>query len=424
MARATLQKQKKAKVHETNGHAVHSRKPRNRIAKIGASDPVKLNLGSGTTCLLDGYVNLDCKFGQEIYPLPYADESVDEIRASHVLEHFEHSIVLHVVREWARVLKPGGVLKVAVPDFKWISENYLAGKNFPVQSYTMGGQIDADDFHKAIFDRDTLKAILNAAGLVDVQRWKSGAEDCASYDVSLNLCAFKSQPIPPVKIKCAMSVPRLGFQDNFFSWSRALLPLGIVPTKYDGAFWGQCLERTLISLVDTCDWILCIDYDSVFSADSVSALVRLVVQHPYIDAIAGIQMMRGKDGAKPLLVIRTDGGAVQTQIADEEMQDPLLRLDTAHFGMTLIKTEALKKMPHPWFQGFPNKEGLWDEGRMDDDIYFWNKWKSIGNSLYSANRVVVGHAELMFTWPDRSLNPIHQYPNDFWEKGIPESVWE
>ena len=36
----------------------------------------------------------------------YPDGVADEIRASHVLEHFSHTITLDVLREWARVLKP------------------------------------------------------------------------------------------------------------------------------------------------------------------------------------------------------------------------------------------------------------------------------------------------------------------------------
>lgn len=47
---------------------------------------VRLNLGAGDNPM-PGYVNLDIKGGVEIGKLPYENESVDEIRASHVLEH-------------------------------------------------------------------------------------------------------------------------------------------------------------------------------------------------------------------------------------------------------------------------------------------------------------------------------------------------
>lgn len=391
---------------------------------------LKIDVGCGPNGPRDGFIGIDRLQGGEAYPLkfndgqPVADESVDELVASHLLEHFSYKQAYDVVKEWARVIKPGGYLKIAVPDFAWIAEHYLENDCPNIQPYTMGGHVDENDFHKALYDKSTLTNLLEGCGLVDVQKWKSDAQDCATYAVSLNLMAFKAHVIPPIKIKCAMSVPRLGFQDNFFSWSRALLPHGIVPTKYDGAYWDQCIERTMTELHESCDWILCIDYDSVFTADDVSALVRLATLHPEADAIAGMQMARGKNGSKPLLVIHNEYGGAKTQISSEAMEEPLVKLDTAHFGLTLIRCEALKKMPHPWFYSQPNKEGTWGEGRLDADIYFWHKWKQVGNTLYGANRVVIGHAELMISWPDKELNPIYQYPNDFWEKGRPEEAWE
>lgn len=387
---------------------------------------MKLNLGAGTTCPLEGYENLDRKTGQEIYPLTdYADESVDEVRASHVLEHFEFRQVADVVREWIRVLKPGGKLKLAVPDFKWIAENYLAGKQIATLAYVMGGQEDENDFHKTLFDNESLRGLLSQCGLVDIQYWTSPVPDCASYECSLNLEGTKMGELPKLDIRCAMSVPRLGFQDNFFCWSKALLPLGIRPTIFQGAYWGQCLERALEQLANEgADWILTTDYDSIYSADTVATLVRLAATHPEIDAVAAIQMARGRESAKPLMVIKDDSGVPTPNVEAWRLQEPLMKVATAHFGLTLLRTSALRKVPHPWFHGIPNADGEWGEGRLDDDINFWHKWERAGNSLYVANRAVIGHGEFMFTWPDKQLNPIHQYPNDFHERGEPEGTWE
>lgn len=389
------------------------------------SGPIRLNLGCGRYAI-NGYENRDRVLGTEIFPLPeYADESVDEVRASHVLEHYPHGEVGRVLHEWARVLKPGGWLKLAVPDFDWIARNYLAGKDINVQGYMMGGQENQDDYHKVVFDKSCLRDALHAVGLTDVQHWKSDLPDCASYDCSLNLMARKPPLVPKMNIGCAMSVPRLGFQDNFFAWAAALMPFGIVPVRYEGCFWGQCIERVMTDLAEKHDWILTLDYDSVFTREQVGALLRLAHEHPEADAIAPMQMARGRNGAKPLLVIRDDAtGQVTTRMDIEHFQKPLLKVETAHFGLTLIRTDKLRALPHPWFHEMPNAEGTWGEGRIDADIHFWHRWRDAGNSVYIANRVVLGHAELMITWPNGSLDPIHQYPSDFHEKGPPEEIWE
>ena len=194
---------------------------------------VRLNLGAGT-CPLPGYLNLDRKTGQEIYPLAFADGSVDEVRASHVLEHFSHRLTGAVLAEWVRVLKPGGLLKIAVPNFEWIARAYLAGESVDVQGFTMGSHSHADDHHGAIFDEEELTRAMRKHGCYDVRPWTSEQGDCAALPVSLNLQAKKKGPLPKWKIAGAMSVPRLGFQDNFFCWVNALLPLGIIPLKWDG----------------------------------------------------------------------------------------------------------------------------------------------------------------------------------------------
>ena len=157
---------------------------------------IRLNLGSGEIPLA-GYENLDRKNGKEVYPLvSYADNSVDEIRASHILEHFGRLDTFKVLQNWASKLKIGGVLKVAVPDFSIIADQYVKGNKdprFDVGGFICGGQVDADDYHKAIFDRPGLEAAFRQIGLDDIRTWTSDAKDCASLPISLNLQGTKRQ---------------------------------------------------------------------------------------------------------------------------------------------------------------------------------------------------------------------------------------
>jgi len=153
---------------------------------------MKLNLGSGTK-LIEGYTNIDIANGQLVYPLPYEDESIDEIRASHILEHFSYRQTLEVLIEWNRVLKLDGIIKISVPNFDYIITNL---KDHPMfEGYIFGGQIDVYDFHHALFTEKKLKELLWKACFYKFTHWKSEIDDCASFDLSLNIQAVKSYSI-------------------------------------------------------------------------------------------------------------------------------------------------------------------------------------------------------------------------------------
>lgn len=83
---------------------------------------VRLNLGCGQS-KLPGYVNVD-KFGDpdvkhdlEHLPWPFADDSVEEIRMTHVLEHLgrDPDVFLDIFKELYRVSAPGCRIYIVVP---------------------------------------------------------------------------------------------------------------------------------------------------------------------------------------------------------------------------------------------------------------------------------------------------------------------
>lgn len=57
--------------------------------------------------------------------LPYPDNQFDAVYHSQVLEHFSKKDALNLIKECYRVLKPGGVLRVVVPDLENIATEYL-----------------------------------------------------------------------------------------------------------------------------------------------------------------------------------------------------------------------------------------------------------------------------------------------------------
>lgn len=148
--------------------------------------PVRLNLGAGSQPL-DDFINLDGAKGDVIYPLNYSE--VDEIRASHVLEHFGYVESQHVLKDWIKCLKVGGVLKIAVPNFTLIANNLDKLKQF--EQYVMGGQVDELDYHKSLWYTDKLEILLKHFGLTDIEPWESEVKDCASFPISLNLKGVK-----------------------------------------------------------------------------------------------------------------------------------------------------------------------------------------------------------------------------------------
>jgi len=81
---------------------------------------LKLNLGCGDE-ILEGYVNCDL-YGDkadmifDAATIPFPDNSINEIRAYHLIEHFNFMEGLQVLKEWFRVLKPEGKLVLETPD--------------------------------------------------------------------------------------------------------------------------------------------------------------------------------------------------------------------------------------------------------------------------------------------------------------------
>jgi predicted SAM-dependent methyltransferase len=96
-----------------------------------AGCPRRLNLGCGGR-FHPGWVNLDLqpqnpsvRRHDATTPLPFGDASFDAVYHSHLLEHLPRDRAAPFLRECWRVLRPGGVLRVVVPDLERIARLYL-----------------------------------------------------------------------------------------------------------------------------------------------------------------------------------------------------------------------------------------------------------------------------------------------------------
>lgn len=389
---------------------------------------MKIDLGAGEVSP-PGYIPMGRAHGSEVYPLPsLADGSCEAVRASHVLEHFPHAQIPQVLAEWARVLKPGGTLKVAVPDFTKVARGYLARADQPTEQWIMGGQSQPDDYHKALFDEGRLGAALAGAGLMLVRRWTSELLDCASLPISLNLEATKPH-VPRIKVSAVMSVPRLGFMDNMFCAIDALPQLNVKLRRCTGVFWGQCLERAIEETLrdDAPDAVLTLDYDSIFTCRDVAMLIQLLCCNPEAHAIAAVQAGRTNVSNRLFTIKAPDGASNMADVPTATFADDLARVSTAHFGLTLLRADKLAALPKPWFADVPAPDGSWNEGRADADIAFWRKWEAAGHDLFLANRVPIGHLELTVLWPAPTgleTTPLTQPLAEWRKAGKPAGTWE
>ena len=427
---------------------------------------IKLNIGGGSTAI-PGFTTVDRSIGSEAYPLEYSAGSVAEIRASHILEHFDHASVPAVLADWVRVLEPGGRLRLSVPDFDLICDARRS-RNPKWRHYLMGGQIDANDFHHTVWVEDDLRQTMRAAGLVAIDRWSAEplALDTASNPISLNLEGVKGvekidagattataptvtaggvSELPPnaqrIKIACLTSMPRVGFNEHWGCLADAVRAHGIPVRMGGGVYWSQSMQRLLEeAVVLDLDWVLTVDYDSMFNARDVGDLLQRFAGLPAADALCGLQTKRNSHA--PLFT--RDGSAGEVNIDGRRGDNGQahwtpFEAKTAHFGFTIFRIDALRKMPRPWFWHLPDARGGWDESadaasdtvarlpgpapwlervykavgldaarmdsRLDADIFFWHQFGEAGHRVFVDPNIRVGHLELKVSGLDGELKP-------------------
>lgn len=129
---------------------------------------IRLHLGCGGT-YVRGWTNVDL-FGSraDLYwdlrrPLPFPDESVSAVFHEHVLEHFDLPGAIALLAECRRVLRPGGVLRVGVPDFGRYAESYVRCDGWleelrpgrPARVLALA-EVAHGDGHRTLWDEDLL----------------------------------------------------------------------------------------------------------------------------------------------------------------------------------------------------------------------------------------------------------------------------
>lgn len=166
----------------------------------------KLQLGSGGNRLA-GWVNSDIDPRAEMiaivgWPLPFGRASLERIYMEHVLEHVPYETAVRFLLEARRVLEPGGVIRIAVPDleglcrgylqddwrqrFDWVKWPQFAFIQTRAQMLNMGFRWWG---HSHLYDREEMTRVLREAGFQQfefVERGASRHEDLRGLETRLD----------------------------------------------------------------------------------------------------------------------------------------------------------------------------------------------------------------------------------------------
>lgn len=353
--------------------------------------------------MIDGYTPLDIKGGVEAGKLPYGDETVDEIYASHVLEHIPHARTALVLQEWRRVLKSGGVVRIAVPDFDKLREqDYDSSEGVFAPHVLMGGHTDSDDIHHNVFTYKRLADYLQRLGFEDVREFQPFAEDCSKHPMSLNVEAFKrayAKPRDP-RVCIGMTAGRLGFFDQFQCLNKIVAETGWEVLTNQSAFWEKGISLVIEDAIQKgYDYILFTDFDGLYTKDDAIELVNRLHES---DAAVMYAVQMSRHDHKPL--------CFEPEL-DYSTKQTVKKF--AHFGLTAVRLEVFKKLPQPWFENIPGPDGSWRSNpHSDADISFWRRLITTGHKVVQCNDIVIGHMEICAIWPTkqgRMMQPLPLY---------------
>jgi SAM-dependent methyltransferase len=161
-----------------------------RLSPMKLPHSVKLNLGCGDK-IIDGYINVDVVIARagkkpdvicDLHNLRvFESNSVDEILAVHVVEHFWQWEVVDILKEWVRVLKPGGKMILECPNLISAAEEFLKNPDIAAIGTKEGqrsmwvfygdpGWRDPLMIHRWGYTPRSLATVMSAAGLFELKQ--------------------------------------------------------------------------------------------------------------------------------------------------------------------------------------------------------------------------------------------------------------
>jgi predicted SAM-dependent methyltransferase len=370
------------------------------------TNKIRLNIGAGQSNL-PGFIPLDIQTGTDASgKLPYGDGTVDEIYCSHCLEHIHHSKVYETLKEWVRVLRPGGRIRIAVPDWEQIFEKYRNGHidTGLLNAWLHGTHPKETDRHQFVGTREEIEAMLRSLGIEDIGPWAPEYPDCSTIPDSLNVGGRKRVTVIKDKPVVAMvlSTNRLGFTDLYPCVTKLSHAYGWPLYQWGGDNWEKALTGTIKGAIAEVnpDYILTLDFDSVFEPAEIAAMVDWMQQHPEVMAAWPVQAHRHQN--LPLGYAPAAGATNFYNFAkDNPWQGEFTPYGSGHFGCTIIRRQVFDAMEQPWFAGIPTTTPTgveWNRSSLDNDLSFWISMQAHGMLFGQLNNFQIGHMELAVKW--------------------------
>jgi predicted SAM-dependent methyltransferase len=161
------------------------------IYKIVTIHPAGIHLGSGNM-RIPQFINMDLNPQSRadiiagIYSLKFKKNSIPLIYSSHIFEHIHRYEALQTLRNWLKVLAPGGKLYICVPDMALLCQLYAenvgnyesAEKRVIVDmaaGVLYGGQVNKYDFHFFGYSFESLRSLLLSTGFKNISRFDHDA---------------------------------------------------------------------------------------------------------------------------------------------------------------------------------------------------------------------------------------------------------
>jgi predicted SAM-dependent methyltransferase len=146
--------------------------------------PLRLHLGCGKRYIpgfvhidLDDFPHVDHRTAIDVLPM-FANDTVDLIYSSHAFSYFDRVQAPRVLAEWRRILKPGGIMRLAVPDFEALVQLYQRTGDLARVVGPLYGRIVIHAaegprilYHRTTYDYRSLESLCLEAGFRNVRRY-------------------------------------------------------------------------------------------------------------------------------------------------------------------------------------------------------------------------------------------------------------